>query len=145
MYNYNVTTVSDTTSNIAMWSIIAFIIAVAAGILVYFLFLRSKEPVSNGFQKVKDFLNFKTLLIEPLLKILYLVLTIFIILYSFTFIALGMFGTFLIVLIVGPIVLRLCYESFIIVIMIWKNTKEISDNTKPKVVKKEKKDADEEK
>lgn len=141
MYNYSGTTVNDVTT----WPAVALIIAIAAGILVYFLFLKSKTPVNSNLQKLKDILDFKVLIIEPLLKIVYLILTIFIILYSFTFVSLGSVGAFLGTLIGGPIILRLVYELIMIVVMIHKNTTEISNNTKPKVVKKEKKDETEEK
>ena len=65
------------------------------------------------------------MIIEPILKILYLIFTLYIILYSFTFIGTS-FLLFLVVLILGPIIIRLIYEGSLIIIMIWKNTKEIA-------------------
>ena len=40
-------------------------------------------------------------------------------------------------LIFGPLILRITYELMMINIMIWKNTKEINENIKPKNAKKE--------
>ena len=65
------------------------------------------------------------MIIEPILKVLYLIGTIYVILFSFSFIGQS-FLLFLIVLILGPITIRLVYEGFLIMIMIWKNTKEIA-------------------
>ena len=68
----------------------------------------------------------------------YLIITIFVILVSFSFIAVN-FLTFLLVLIFGPIIVRIIYEASMMLIMIWKNTKIIADNTTPKETKKEEK------
>ena len=71
------------------------------------------------------------MLIEPILKIVYIIATVFIILFSFGFISIN-FVSFLMVLILGPIGIRIVYELMMINIMIWKNTKEINDNIKVK-------------
>lgn len=137
---YNIDYISETSNsinNFFIWTIIAFIISIAAGILIYYLFLKDTKPVSENVQKLKDILNFKTMIIEPILKIVYLITTIFIILYSFSFIAIN-FAVFLVLLILGPIVIRISYEIALILVMIWKNTKEINENLKAKSSKKEK-------
>lgn len=115
----------------AVWTVIAFIIAIAAGIMIYFMFVKDNKPVSEKLQKLKDLLDFKTMLIEPILKIVYIIATVFIILFSFGLISLN-FVSFLMVLILGPIAIRIVYELMMINIMIWKNTKEINDNIKAK-------------
>ena len=68
------------------------------------------------------------MLIEPILKVLYLISTIFVILISFNFIAVN-FLSFILTLILGPVVIRIAYEGMLILVMIWKNTKTISENT----------------
>lgn len=118
-------------SGTAVWTVIAFIIAIAAGIMIYFMFVKDNKPVSEKLQKLKDLLDFKTMLIEPILKIVYIIATVFIILFSFGLISLN-FVSFLMVLILGPIAIRIVYELMMINIMIWKNTKEINDNIKAK-------------
>ena len=115
----------------AVWTVIAFVIAIAAGIMIYFMFVKDNKPVSENLQKLKDLLDFKTMLIEPILKIVYIIATVFIILFSFGLISLN-FVSFLMVLILGPIAIRIVYELMMINIMIWKNTKEINDNIKAK-------------
>ena len=68
-------------------------------------------------------------LLEELLKITYLILTIFITLSSFSLIAVS-FVSFLCTLIFGNIVLRITYELSILLIKICKNTSDINDKLK---------------
>lgn len=149
MYDYDYMTgqTAKAAANVAgtlVWTVIAVILAIAAGIMVYFMFVKSDKPVSVNLQKIRDLLDFKTMLIEPILKIVYIILTIFIVLFSFGLISTS-FILFLIVLIFGPLTLRITYELMMINIMIWKNTKEINGNLNPKNTKKETKTQKEEK
>ena len=133
-YDYLLGETTNTVNKVAgtaVWTVIAFIIAIAAGIMIYFMFVKDNKPVSENLQKLKDLLDFKTMLIEPILKIVYIIATVFIILFSFGFISIN-FVSFLMVLILGPIAIRIVYELMMINIMIWKNTKEINDNIKAK-------------
>lgn len=149
MYDY-VNIANETTKTAAkvagtlVWTVIAIILAIAAGIAVYFMFVKSDKPVSENLQKIRDLLDFKTMLIEPILKIVYIILTIFIVLFSFGLISTS-FILFLIVLIFGPLTLRITYELMMINIMIWKNTKEINGSLNSKNTKKETKTQKEEK
>ena len=118
-----------------IWTIIAAILAIVGGILVYFLFVKSKNEPKGKFAKwLKDFLAFKTMWIEPILKVAYYIATIFVILFSFTFLALGGVGilSFFLCLILGPIAVRLAYEMTMMFIMIWRNTRDIAEGTKKK-------------
>ena len=133
-YDYLLGETTNTANKIvgtAVWTAIAFVIAIAAGIMIYFMFVKDNKPVNKNLQKLKDLLDFKTMLIEPILKIVYIIATVFIILFSFGFISIN-FVSFLMVLILGPIGIRIVYELMMINIMIWKNTKEINDNIKVK-------------
>ncbi len=119
----------------SIWGIIALILAIVGGILVYFLFVKAKTEPKGKFAKwLKDFLSFKIMWIEPILKVVYYVATIFTVLYSFTFLALGGYGflMFLMCLILGPIIIRIVYEATMMFIMIWRNTRDIAENTKKK-------------
>ncbi len=146
-YTYGGSTLSSSDAVIAaglfdsagIWGIIALILAIIGGILVYFLFIRQKNSPKNKFAKwLKDFLSFKIMWIEVILKIAYYVATIFIILFSFSFFGMtNIFGgaavlMFFLCLILGPIVIRLAYEAGMMFIMIWRNTQDISDHTKKK-------------
>ncbi len=118
-----------------IWIIIAAILAVIGGILLYFLFVKNTAEPKGKFAKwLKDFLNFKIMWIEPILKVVYYIATIFVILFSFSFLALGGVGvlSFFMCLIFGPIAVRLAYEMTMMFIMIWRNTRDIAEQTKKK-------------
>ena len=135
MYNYDYINSPSNTAALAgsaIWGIIASVLAVIGGILVYFLFIKKdNKGLSKKLVTLKELLDFRIMIIEPILKVLYLIGTIYVILVSFSFISVS-FLLFLVILILGPIVIRLVYEGFLIMIMIWKNTKEINDNIKAK-------------
>ena len=143
--NYGFEHAVESVAYAAMWTVIALILAIIGGVLVYFLFVRGKDlKLSSGLQKLRDLLDFKIMLIEPILKILYLVITIFIILISFNFITTN-FLAFLLTLILGPVIVRIIYEASLMLVMIWKNTKLIADNTMKEKVEKKAAKAKEEK
>ncbi|MBR2994324.1 hypothetical protein IKF32_00145 [Candidatus Saccharibacteria bacterium] len=132
---YGGSSTTDAMAGAGIWTIIAAILAIVGGILVYFLFVKSKTEPKGKFAKwLKDFLAFKVMWIEPILKVVYYIATIFIILFSFTFLALGGVGilSFFMCLILGPIAVRLAYEMTMMFIMIWRNTRDIAE----KVTKK---------
>jgi len=121
MNNYN------SLANMGIWGIIALVIAIVGGIALYFTFLRnSNRGKFTGFLGwMYEFLHFRKITIEAILKITYLILAIFITLASF-----GLIGTnfllFLLVLILGNVILRISYELSMIMIGIWRNTTDIS-------------------
>ena len=129
MYNYDYINSPSNTAALAgsaIWGIIASVLAVIGGILVCFLFIKKdNKGLSKKLVTLKELLDFRIMIIEPILKVLYLIGTIYVILVSFSFISVS-FLLFLVILILGPIVIRLVYEGFLIMIMIWKNTKEIA-------------------
>ena len=112
-----------------IWIIIAAVIAVIGGLILYFTFLAKRnEGRFKGFWGwTYDFLNFKKLTIEAILKVTYLMLTIFITLGSFAIIPSSPLG-FLGALILGNLVLRIIYEFSLVMLIICRNTTEI--NTK---------------
>ena len=113
-----------------IWMIIAAIIALVGGILVHFLFVKSKnEPKGKFLIWLKEFLQFKVMWIETLMKIIYYIATIYVVLASFAMISTS-FLSFLLMLILGPILIRLAYEGLMMFIMIWRNTQDIANNTK---------------
>lgn len=133
MYNYDfsssITKTTNTLNGVVIWTIIATVIAVIGGITLYFVFLKSKNKFTGFLAKLQDFLNFKTLVLEDILKITYLILTIFITLNSFGLIAVNV-GTFFITLIVGNLALRIGYELSILLIKICRNTSDINKKLK---------------
>lgn len=126
---------APTSTGTDVWGIIATILSVVGGVLLYFLFVAAKtEPKSKFAKKLKDFLSFKTMWIEPIMKVVYYGATIFTMLYSFSFFQYGGQGIiyFFLMFFMGPIIIRLVYEMFMMFIMIWRNTRDIAENTKKK-------------
>ena len=134
MYGYNnyksLVSSHSSVNGVLIWTIISMVIAIGGGIALYIIFLKNDKKKFTGFlAKLKDFLNFKILLLEDILKISYLIIAIFITLYSF-----GLIGTsvvmFLATLIGGNLVLRISYELSILLIKICQNTSEINSKLK---------------
>ena len=118
-----------------IWAGIAGILAIIGGILLYFLFVKSKtEPKGKFLKWLKDFLSFRIMWVEPILKVIYYIATIAVILISFGFLSYGGAGVlmFFMCLILGPVVVRLGYEFTMMFIMIWKNTRDIAEATTKK-------------
>ena len=112
------------------WITVAFVLAILAAVGGYFFFVKPEKNYPNKIVNwLRNFLNFQEMLIEPILKITYIFVTIYIILSSFSLISYK-FMTFLTYLIVGVIGARIIYEASMILIGIWKNTKEINKKMK---------------
>lgn len=131
--------VVDSAAGAGIWGIIAAILSIIGGVLIYFLFVKSKDNPKGKFAKwLKDFLNFKVMWLEPILKVVYYIATIFIMLYSFSFLSMmsingGIaFLLFILTLVLGPVLVRVAYEMTMMFVMIWHNTQEIADNTSKK-------------
>ena len=111
--------------------IVAFVLAIIGAVLTFILFLnKENEKKYTGFTKtLYNFLQFNTLCIDSILKFTYLFLAIFITILSFGAIT-SSFISFLIVLIGGNLMLRICYELTMVVILIHRNVRDINNNTK---------------
>ncbi|MCL1930050.1 hypothetical protein FWF93_02850 [Candidatus Saccharibacteria bacterium] len=116
-----------------IWTIISIILAIIGGILVYALFLNKKnEGKFKGFLGwLYNFLKFKTMSIEIILKVCYLMTAIFFTLWSFTWFGTGStWWMFFVFIIGGNLATRLVYELSLIMVMIWRNTEEIRKHSK---------------
>ena len=126
-----------------IWIIISAVLAVVGGIILYFTFLAKKnEGKFTGFLGwMYDFLTFKKMVIENILKVCYLIVAIFITLASFAMIS-ASFVSFLLSLILGNLIARIMYELFLVVLVICRNTTEINKKlgASAKVVPEEKKE-----
>ncbi len=111
----------------AIWIIISAVVAIIGGIVLYFTFLSKKnEGKFTGFLGwMYDFLTFKKMVIENILKIVYLIVASFITLSSLAFIS-SSFVTFLLYLVLGNLIARISYEIFLVILVICKNTTEIN-------------------
>ena len=109
-----------------VWAILAPILAIVGAILLYFLFVHpTAEPKNPTAKAIKDFLSFKTMKVEALVKMFYYACTFYCVLTSFNWLTLGtdFIWQFFSQLLLGPIVIRLVYELVMVLIGIWHNTK----------------------
>ena len=113
-----------------VWITVAFVLAILAAVGGYFFFVKPKKDYPNKFVIwLREFLNFNELLIEPILKITYIFVTVYIVLTSFSLISYS-FLAFIEYLLIGVVMVRVTYEAAMILISIWKNTKEINKKMK---------------
>lgn len=118
---------SSAMDTLGVWSIIALVIAVVGGIALYFTFLNKKNDGKwTGFLGwLYNTLTFKNMIVETILKILYLVIAIFITLYSLGLIAVNIILA-LGLLVIGNVILRVCYEFMLLAIITCRNTSDIN-------------------
>ena len=120
---------SSSSNGVNIWFIICLIISFVGGIVAYILFAKSKNKF-NGFLKwLHDFLNFKVLVVEDIIKITYIILASFFTLFSFGLIGQNILAFFT-MLIFGNLALRIVYEMSILLIKICQNTTEINSKLK---------------
>lgn len=134
MYNdyiYDYDLAGNYVSSSSLWSLIALIIAIAATVCIFVVFLNKKnENKFKGFLGwLYDFLSFKKLAIDIILRVTYVCLAIYITLSSFALISTS-FGLFLMMLIGGNVSLRIIYELLMITISICNNVSEINKKMK---------------
>ena len=129
-YGYNSLNYSTPSLGSLVWIIIALIASIVGCFVIYFLFVKKDNKLSNKkLEWLREFLRFDKMLIESILKIAYIFVALFITLGSFALIGTS-FLSFLLVLVVGNLMARVMYESLLIKIMIWKNTTEIKNKVK---------------
>ena len=126
-------------SNMGVWGLISMILAICGGFVLYFTFLSPKNADKyTGFtKKLYDFLSFRMMSIEVVLKIAYLIIAIFITLSSLTYISED-FGVFITYLIVGNIIARVAFEGCILILMIYHRLGDIHSALKTPTKKTEK-------
>ncbi len=134
MYNYNSYSTPNITSNgftgAAVWTIVAFVLAIIGAFVIYFLFVKADKKLDNKLLIwLKSFLEFQSMLIEPILKIGYIFIALFITLASFGLIGSNFLG-FLLMLTLGNVCARVLYEFIMIQISIWQNTRDINKKMK---------------
>ena len=130
-YDYGINAISASSSSSTSGSLIAFIVAIAASIVIYFVFMDKKEESKYpGFVKnLYDFLHFKINFIEAFLKIAYITTTLYVTIISFSLIKVDV-ALFFMTLILGNIIIRILYEAAFLLYNIYLNTKEINSKLK---------------
>lgn len=137
--------------NLGAFGIIATILAIAATVVAFVMIVpeRKREKLGRFGKFLHDAVNFKFLIVEKILQALYIFVTAYVILCGFfmLFMApetwtgrhwLGGYGILLMVL--GPIAVRLCYELLMMAVLLLKNV--ISINRKLKNQNERSADAD---
>ena len=118
---------SSSSTSFGVWAIVSLVLAIVGAILGYFMFVKPEKKYPNKFVNwLRSFLNFNEMLIEPILKVTYMFIAIFITLGSFELIGSSFVG-FLLTLIFGNLIMRVIYEASMMMVSIWKNTKEINN------------------
>ena len=114
--------------------IISAVAALVVTILLFVLVLPDKKrPILNGFFKgIADIFNFRTLLIEKIVKFLYTFMTIFAVLMGFFMLFIQQYGQSralkgILVMLVSPIAIRLIFEITMMAILLVKNVIEINN------------------
>ena len=122
---------ANSVASTGIWTIIALVIAVIGGICLYFtVFSDKKKDAYTGFMaKLYDFVKFKKMFITSFLKIMYIISALFVTLVSFGVISTS-FVAFLGILVIGNIVIRVCYEFSLVLLGIYENTNEMVKNKK---------------
>lgn len=113
-----------------LWQfIVGIIVGLVLTILLYVLvFPESRKASLNGFfQFIKDFFDMKYLLIEKILKFIYVLNTMTVISVGFFLLFGRTFVSGLLMIIFGPIVQRILYEAVMLGILLVKNTIEINN------------------
>lgn len=127
-------TLSNTTPSFSIsevWVIVSVLLAVIGGIVLYnTYFSKSNENKFTGIKKVLyDFVNFKFTIIEPIFKVLYLIVAIALTLSSLSLITTNFFK-FIAVIVFGNIVVRLAFELLLLTLKLMKDVSEINKKMK---------------
>lgn len=128
MYRNSIDSISTTSTDGSVWAIVGLIVALCGAIVLYFTFLNPKnEKNYTGFtKKLYDFLSFKTMTLEMILKICYLFFAIWITISSFSLISQS-FIAFLCMLFFGNVIVRLIFEGSLLILMIHRRLVEINN------------------
>ena len=133
------------------WNVVAVLLAIVATVLAFvFLVPEKRREKMGAFGKfLHDTVNFKYLIVEKILQALYIfmtclvVLTGFFLLFKVTETWYGkhwMGGTGILLMLLGPIIIRLVYELLMMMVLLVKNV--ISINNKLRSQNSEEKETD---
>lgn len=123
-------------SNLGIWIVISAVIALMGGLVIYFCFLtKDNEDKFTGKTKwLYDFLNFKTLYADALLKIAYVITVVYLFIISLSYISTN-FLYFICLFVLGNIVARVVYEFALAFLKLCENTTEINNKMKENTLK----------
>lgn len=130
-YNYSNSLNTSGLESLGIWMIISVVIAIAGAIVIYILFLnKENENKFTGFTAwLYDFLSFKKMLLETILKVCYLITAIYLTLVGLGLLSVNILSA-LMTIIVGNVVARIIYEFSLVLLTICRNTTEINKKLK---------------
>lgn len=136
-----------------IFSILAILAAITLTVLIAIFILPEKrrDRLNPFFKFLHDLFNFKYLVLESILRIFYVFANVFVVImgvlsfFSFSPSYYGGLGewtgyTGLLMIILGPIVIRIMYEFMMMAILLVKNVIQINNKLKVNVEKKEEKE-----
>ena len=120
--------------NLQTVSTICLVLGIIGAIVLFFTFLspRNEGKFTGLLGWLYEFLNTRKFLLEAVLRIIYMSLAVFLTIFGFLYIFMGLFDfgrTFLTglgTMILGNVLIRLLYEACMLVISICKNVAEIN-------------------
>ncbi len=125
--------------NVTIATLLGFLCAVAGTVLalIFITPAKKRETLPKVMQVVHDLLNFKYLVLEKILKALYIFATLFCVAAGFFMLFAGvgnMFGGYyysfagygILLLVLGPIAARVLFEVLMMLVLLVKNTIEIN-------------------
>ena len=128
---------TSSASSSTVFSIISIVLAIVATVLAFiFIVPGKKREKLNSFGKfIHDTCNFKYLIVEKLIQALYIFLTSYVIISGFFLLFRTSFGVWLgglglLLMILGPIAIRLVYELLMMTVILVKNVIEINNKLK---------------
>lgn len=135
-YTYSTTTGNGSSAAIlalsgvdSTWLTVAIVLSVIGGILAYVLFVKGKTKLTGFWAELRELCDFKKLIVEDALKIIYLVFAIFITLTSLSMISQSFLGA-LMCFLIGNLTLRISCELVSLGIMMYRNLVEINAKLK---------------
>ena len=133
---------SSAISTLGAWGVVAAVLAVVATVLAYiFIVPDKKREKLNPFCKLlHDTCNFKYLIVEKILQALYIFMTVYVIMTGFFLLFTvrevwygerqWMGGVGILIMVLGPIVVRMAYELLMMAILLVKNVVGINNKLK---------------
>ena len=132
-YSYYSSTVSRSFLSLGDWQfVVGIVLALVCAILLYVMVFTKKQEgqLPPFFRAVRDFFDVKYLLIEKIAKFIYVFLTLASVLTGFFLLFGETFLAGLLLMILGPVIHRLLYELFMLMILLVKNVMEINNHLK---------------
>lgn len=133
MYPYNnyYPEYNTITSSVNSFLVIAIAFSLAITILVYVLFMdkKNEKKLDKTTKKIFDFLHFKKLYLEEILKICYLFSTVFLNIIAISCLVKN-FVLFILLFIIGNVSLRIFYELIVMFIHLHDDVRDLKNKKK---------------